>query len=303
MQILKYPDGKSYAEKIYGLDYSPQQTNLMYIQSHPETNKKNLSTISTKSFLKDILKNLRELYQEKLGILIGPVGLLFFVIGLIAIYKSNRRFEGIIIIAFISSSLVAPLIHNVIIRHIAVIAPLMMLVEGIGIVYLARLLAAKMTVNSYVNTAKIVLIFIFLFAVCGYFKAPFKHIYFYQPHDNPEYNPVIIQKSAAVIKEAIHKDALKFPKIVDRKTYLPFYAGIDSIPLPYTNYEGLVKYCRLNNVDFLFLRHNLINQFPFVSTFNDRSKIDEFELLYSEKDDYGLNELYQVRLTHKPSTL
>lgn len=300
--ILKYPDGKSYDEKIYGLYYSPQQINIAYIQSHSGTNKKFLSTISIKSFLKDIRKNLRELYKEKLGIMIGPVGFFFFAIGLIAIYKSNRRFECFTIIAFISSSLVAPLIHNVIIRHIAVIAPLMMLVEGIGIVYLARLLTAKMTLNPYGNIAKNVLTFIFLFAVCGYFIAPFKHIYFYQPRYNPEYNPAIILKSAAVIKDVIQKDALKFSKIVDRKMYLPFYGDINGAPLPYTNYEGLVQYCKLNNVDFLFLRYNLIKEFPFLSTFYNRSKINEFELLYSEMDDYGLNELYRVRLFRKPST-
>nr|MCU0734855.1 hypothetical protein [Methylotetracoccus sp.] len=33
--VLKYPDGKSEIEKIFGLDYSPGTNNIKYLKEHP----------------------------------------------------------------------------------------------------------------------------------------------------------------------------------------------------------------------------------------------------------------------------
>lgn len=293
--VLQEPDGKSYDEKIYGLDYSPQQINLSYIQRHNEVSKITVATISIKGIFKTMLTNLKELYQNKLWILIGPAGLLFFGVGLFVLYKSKRRFELFLILAFISTALVAPLIHNVVIRHIAVIAPIIILVEGIGIAYLVRHIAAAMTYDPNDSVSKISFALLFLALIAGQSIKPLKRIYIYPVRYNNEYNNALISKAAAIISEVSKTGKIENPRIVDRKMYLPFYSGMDAAPLPYTDYEGLVKYCSLNKVNFLFLRYNLIDKYPFVSRFHNKFKIDDFQLLYSERDSYGLNELYRVR--------
>jgi 4-amino-4-deoxy-L-arabinose transferase-like glycosyltransferase len=91
--ILNQPDGKSYEAKIYGLDYSPQQLNLEYIQSHPETLTRFESSISVVQFAKTVVRNFNDLYQRQLGLLIGPLGLIFFAFGILGLFAQRRYYE------------------------------------------------------------------------------------------------------------------------------------------------------------------------------------------------------------------
>jgi hypothetical protein len=87
--ILHNPDGKSYEEKLCGLTYSEKQINLEYIWNHPETQKQLSSNISRnfKRYISDIVKEYNLLYQNQIGILIGPFGLIFFTLGFVALYQ------------------------------------------------------------------------------------------------------------------------------------------------------------------------------------------------------------------------
>ncbi len=65
--ILNNPDGKSYEEKIYGLDYSQDQINIWYIQENPEvlsklTYKKNITQYV--QYLKNIAENIRSFTRK-----------------------------------------------------------------------------------------------------------------------------------------------------------------------------------------------------------------------------------------------
>lgn len=140
--IMNSPDGRSYEQKIYGLQYDPGQINIEYLVRHPEARRELVSdaglVANAISYLKLALVNLDTLNQERLGQLIGSFGMLFFAFGLLALSQSRQRFEVFLLLAFICIGLVAPLLHNVDLRHIAVIAPLIMVVEGIGIVFMSR---------------------------------------------------------------------------------------------------------------------------------------------------------------------
>jgi hypothetical protein len=68
--------------------------------------------------------------------------------------------------------------------------------------------------------------------------------------------------------------------------------------LPYTNYEGLVKYCQLNHVDFLYLKHSLVKKYPFFQAFMQEIPPPHFDLLYRAIDTHRGNiELYSFNST------
>ena len=293
--ILQNPDGKSYDEKIYGLDYSPSQINLWYIQSHPEVWGQFVSNRPTEyifQYLKTIIRNFNDLYYKRLGILIGPLGLIFFTFGLFALYQRGQRFETFLVLAFICFNLVAPFLHNVVIRHIAVIAPIIMLIEGIGIIYLS-----SKALEPYKNfhSGKYILPFIFLFCLISASAIPLLKT-FKPPYFRQDYSLIELQEPVAIVKNISKKELLRPPRIAaPRYNYLAYFAeGID-VPAPYTDYAGLVKYVYLNNVDFLYLKELPGVEFPFYENFfNERPPID-FILLYSGKDPKGKKiELYRV---------
>src|SRR5437016_3434282 len=131
LQILNNPDGKSYDEKIFGLDFSPGQINVYYLQDHPEILQRYSSQIKFKHHLYVLLLHFDEVYQRLLGVLIGPLGFVLFGMGLLALYHSEHRFEAAVVLIFIVVSLIPPLVYKVQMRYIVIIGPLIMLVEWI----------------------------------------------------------------------------------------------------------------------------------------------------------------------------
>lgn len=302
--ILKNPDGKSYEEKLYGLDLSPSQINLSYVQSHPEVIGQFVSKVRPRDYIEIMVWNYEQLNKEQLGILIGPLGLILFGFGLFALYLAGRHFEAFLVLAFIAFNLVGPLMHNVALRHIAVIAPLMVLIEGIGIVYLSQQLL-EFHKSSFMGKH---LPFVFLFVLIGA-SAPRLYVKLFRPPQfnsyfkNPEYSPMDLEEPVSIVQETARNELLRPPVIVARKNYLSYFAAGSPVLLPYTDYEGLVTYSHLNNIDFLFLQHRLLTEYPFLEAFlKDSSPPDDFLLVYRRKDRYGQNiELYRFQ-KHSQST-
>ncbi len=289
--IFKNKDGKSKEEQIFGLNYDPGIINLYYIRTHPEIQKQLMKKTELKNYLKVISKNFTELYQKKLGFMIGPFGVVFFAIGLWGLYVSDRKAECFIIVAFIGAALVGPLIHNVVIRHVAIIIPIIILVEGIGVTYFLEAIGKTTRLCLF---QKSILLFLSLFFIIAPFVISLKHVYAEQPVLNREYDPVIIKKYEQIIKTVAVDDNIAEPLIVSKKPYLPYYAHIRGLLMPYTDYEGLVTYCKINSVDFLCLRHHLMKKYPFISVFKKKDILPEFMLLsYDEDQSGGVTELYR----------
>ncbi|NIV31480.1 MAG: hypothetical protein GWN58_18915 [Anaerolineae bacterium] len=68
---------------------------------------------------------------------------------------------------------------------------------------------------------------------------------------------------------------------------MAYFAEGRHLYLPYTDYEGLVKYCDLNYVDFLYLKHRRVERYPFFEAFIQGSSPPDFALLYRGVDAYG----------------
>lgn len=139
--IMSSPDGKSYNDKIYGLAYSEEQINLDYLQDHPAELERSASTSNILTYMKLASFNLDDLSRHKAAELIGLFGLMFFGIGFLALFSGRQQFEVFLLGAFICIGVVAPLLHNVVLRHIAVVAPLIMMVAGVGVARFSKTLS------------------------------------------------------------------------------------------------------------------------------------------------------------------
>lgn len=290
-------DGKSYEEQINGLNFSPSQINVDYIRSHSEVQAQFASHASLKEIVrtssKTILLNFNDLSRTKLNILVGPLGLLFFCAGLFRLYKSRRPSDGLLVLAFIALNLVGPLLYQVQLRYIAVIAPLMMLVEGIGIVYLSESLG---TLWKRARARENTMCLGFLLILLATSALPLYRFYTSPQTFNGEYSPQSLREPARIVKNIAEKELLRPPTLSARKGYLIYYADARPEALPYTDLQGLARFCELNRVDFVFLEHRLIQGYPFLEAFADGTPPVGFALLHRGVDAFGGKmELYRFQ--------
>lgn len=299
--ILNNPDEKSYWQKLYGLDYSPSRVNLDYLQEHPHDLRQ--PSVPTESspvgkymelaveYAKLTAKNLDLLYREKLGILIGPLGAIFFAFGILALYRYGYRYELFFGVAFLLIGLIAPLVHSVVVRHIAIIAPLMMLLEGVGIVYLSKLIMESEERRSFNQRGLSMLL---LTVMIGASMPSVLSLYLRPDSVSDEYRPGDLEEPVRIVKEVADKELRRPVTIVSAQGFIGHFTDSKRIAIPYTDYRGLVTYCTLNKVDLLFLRYRRIGEFPYLDDLTTEKGSQSFSLLYSGTDFGGEKiELYR----------
>lgn len=290
--IMHEPGDRPLVERLLGLDYDPANTNIGYLKSNPgaievtrESNIKDLFYEYTKTSF----WNLHDLYNNRLADLVGFAILIFFALGVIKLYKTGKIFEIFLVFLFIITGLIAPILHNVVIRHILVIGPIILIVAGIGLYGTVQYIVKEMQIDSVYRYSLLIIICLFILSV---WALPI-NLNIKMPAINREYDPEIIQRMATIIEddnELQHEIAVSA-----RKGYLPYYSGSRNVITPYTDYDGLVKYLYLNNVTYLFLEHAMLERFPFIESFNNESYTDDFILLYETVDNRGRNySLYKV---------
>jgi hypothetical protein len=280
-------EGKSYEEQVYGLDYSPAVINLTYLQAHPEAMKTGRVALRDVPGLygRLIATNTRDLLGSKLGALLGAAACVLAVLGLGALVVRGRRADALIATGFFAVTLAGPLLHNVVLRHIIVIAPLALLLAGIGAWEGAGWVAARLRVPRVAIAVGALLV-----VVVGWI-APLRTV-LRGAACNREYCAEAIARASRAIRESGLPDS---PKIAGRKQYIAYYAGGTPVPLPYTDYDGLVRYLHSNEVTYLYLERAQLGSYPFLTTFDQRAPAD-FALLDRQVDAAGrVSELYRVR--------
>lgn len=292
--ILLKQDGKSYDEKIYGLDFSPRQVNLDYLLEYPEEGVKYSSSINLRKYIRLFMDQFKIVYQNKLGILIGPIGFIYFGFGVISLFNAGKRYEVIFIISFTCFNLILPMLFTAALRHMAVIVPLIIMVEGIGLVYFCEFI---MKDHGAESVKKYILCFILFLFLIGTSVFVLRDETLYPPKHYPEYSLEDLKVPVALIKEITKEELHNQPVIVARYHYVTYYANGAKVKLPFTDYMGLVKYCRLNNADFLYLHYGTCEKFPFLSSFINNKYTNDFNLIYKGKDSFfGKSiEMYRVR--------
>ena len=286
IQIFNMADGKSNEEKLRGLDYSPKMINLRYIQSHPNALSGYKSANGYKHYRKLARKlkfNINDFLKNQLNIMIGPLGAVFFCIGLLWFINRKKHFELMLISSFILLNLVPPIMHDVEMRHIAIIIPVLLLVEGIGVVYLYR--STSSIKKIFAVRFLVILLFLFHLAAVSFY--PLMKEYRHPNTYHPDYDPNDFKEPVKIARQIATNDYQHSFNVSARKMYFAYFAGGLQIPIPYTTYQGLVKYCELNKIDFVFLQHRLISGYPFLSDFINKRKQADFSLLYSSIDRWG----------------
>jgi len=300
--LLHSDENKSYEELIYGLDYSPEEVNIDYLKENMDRFS-NLDTKqeSTESFVKNYIVtaalNFFDLNDSKLPEFFGIFVLVFFVFGLFSLFQKGYIFEILLVLLFLTSSLIPPMLHNVIIRHIIIIGPLVLLIAGFGIMFISNNILENIRdpkVLKYLVPLILLLIAIspWIYTIKNDFNPP-KY--------RKDYSLVQLQKPVEIIKEISQKELDRQPVIASRLSYIGYYAGADLIFTPYTNYEGLVKYLTLNKADFLYLNYYYNDyknrKYPFMTKFVEGDTSDNFILLYNDIDKYtgAKLELYRFK--------
>jgi hypothetical protein len=278
-------EGKSYEEQVYGLDFSPDVINLTYLQANPEAMKTGRVGVRElpARYGRLIVENTRDLLGNKLGALLGPAACVFLLIGLAVLVVRGQRADALISAGFFAVTLAGPLLHNVVLRHIIVIAPLALLIAGIGIWEAARWAAFRTGAPQWAVAAAGVLL-------VGAGWAPALRTALRGADCNREYCAETIARASRIIRS----ERAAGPRIAARKQYLAYYAGGSPVPLPYADYAALVRYLAANNVTYLYLERWQIASYPFITHFSQHAAAD-FTLLDRQVDGAGrVSELYRV---------
>lgn len=271
---------RSYEEKLLGLDYSPKEVNIQYLLKNPLEVSSGNNSFSLIKYAKTVLKNFDELYRYRLGELLGPFCIFFAGIGLYGLLSRKMYFETLFFLGFIITGLVAPLVHNVVIRHIAVIAPAAMLLAGVGIGQLSDLLKSNIhQLNRVWLISIIILATVFITMFPQMLKL--KESILDEDTINHEYRPSDYDQVVRILKNDVIRQGLKLSeaKISSRKHYVSFYSGLERVRIPYAEYNELVNYLNLNSVDYLYLDYRKLKSYPFLDDFSGDISSD-FTLLF-----------------------
>ncbi len=299
--ILHEPGSKSYEERMRGLDYSPSQINREYLHEHPEALGRLMSGAgygaTLKAYAKSIYVNLGTLFERRLGAILGPLALIFFAFGLLEVYRRGGLVPVSAVLAFLGLGVAAPLAHDeglVALRHFAVIGPLVMLVEGIGIVALGQAIASAR--GGPGRHARLIVPGILALAI-GSVLVPLGRLLFLPDRHNGEYRPGDFTIPVKLVHDIGTREPGRPARIAARKSYFTYFSDSERVSVPYTDYQRLVNYLAQNRVDFLFLEHRELRGYPFLTRFAEGRTNPEFERLYSGKDTAGNTlELYRFRL-------
>lgn len=293
-QVENRPDGRRAVERLRGLDYSPSETNIFYLMEHPDEFDAPDVGMDVIGYARLVVFNLFEFYQEKLGVLIGALVFAFFCFGLLRLYLNRKRIEAVFILLLLGFSLVPSLLHNVALRHVVILAPAMILVAGIGIDWLSEQVLRSSRPSKI---GKNVFILTCLLGVWSAWALPF-YSALNPPDRNREYSRKEIAAPVALVQHIVEEEGIRRPLVVSEKGYVAHYAGTAHKDTPYVDFDRFIRYCELNEADFVYLHYGsmLDRGYPFLQAFQMGHLEDRFELLYRGKDAFGDPiELYRFR--------
>jgi len=169
-----------------------------------------------------------------------------------------------------------------------------MLIEGIGVMHVSESLSVSLK-RSY---TRYIFPIIFLLIIFVPSAMPLYKMYQNEPNADEvsQYynNRGNYLEPVSVIKSIAQNEMKRKPVILSRHSHLSYFADGDFVFIPYTDYDGLVRYSILNNVDFLFLQYRYLDDFPFLERFKENNTPD-FKKIFEKMDFQGEKiELYRI---------
>jgi hypothetical protein len=283
-------DGGDREKLLYGLDYSPKLENLAYMWGHPEERAKLVARTSPVVYVKLAARNVDVIYRDHLGELVGPGVVAFALLGLVALARRKLVFPLVLIAGFVVTALVPPLLQtHILLRHLAVLAPILLLLAGEGIVALVTLTVprrAPLANRALPAVLTALMVAVSVVPLRDAIGAPV----------NPEYDPASLAEPARIVREA-QRELNRQVVLCDRSGYLGQLTGARPIVIPHTDLQGFVKYLALNRADLLFINYQHLGTRPFAADFSRATPPPGFTLLYRGMSAAGYRvELYRLNL-------
>jgi 4-amino-4-deoxy-L-arabinose transferase-like glycosyltransferase len=279
--ILHVDDGRSYDQKLYGLDHSPSEINLTYLQKHPEARPVATEQASLAENLEIWVDNWLRFYSTELGMLFGPVALGLFLAGLVALAAARRWAFLAQTALFLGAGVGVPMLATALPRHFLVVMPIVLLVAGSGARWLGEHLAAAVNHPRFApRTAAVALA---LFGIVLW--APLHAKIYLRP--DPPFQPSDYAGAVAEITSWREAHGGAVPVLAARQRYLAYLTRSEHLPLPYTDLPGLLGYLRANRARFLFLEMRAAEDQPFLDALLADDAPSELALRYRGRDAWG----------------
>jgi hypothetical protein len=279
-------DNKSRKEMVYGLDFSPSQTNMAYLTEHPDilrTLSKRKESVNYINSIKKLLQKIDNIYHNSFCEIVGPLGFMLLAFGFLALLQRQYHFELFVIVSFILLNLSFSIIPEYPkVRYMAIALPFIFLLEGVGIVYITNSLF-KHNISSVLRR---IFPFMILFTMLIFSAITLKSALL-PPQENREYSPAELKTPAKIVREIAKIELKRAPVVTAHKRYLSYYTDATHYYIPFSDYKGLMQYCYLNNVDFIYLKYKNLKNYPFIEKFLDNDIDSELQLLFSGTDAAG----------------
>lgn len=272
-------------ERIYGLDHDPGKINLDVLREHPEIAATYRSEVSPVRTLRKIASNAVRRLPLRMAQLLGLPVLACSLVGLVVLVW-RRDGSTLWMLGLLTFNLLPALAHTVAPRHLSLITPMLLILAASGMLTIGDALFSRAR-----RAAPGLAVALAIVGVNLALAAPeLRTLTLEPPQGNDDYVPAKIAELAAFLPARTSDGSI--PRLMARKSYLARASGARIVHLPHADYAGLVRYARLNEVDFVFLQDNLDGTFPFRSEWGGRES--DFDLLYrGEMGDSGV-ELYAM---------
>ncbi len=284
--IINMPGSESEIEKLFGLTYSPKYLNIEYLSKNPKALKNYQSGTNLFQYVKTVANEFDTLYRERLGELIGPFAMILFGFGLLAMYRDRLHFTIFLILSFIGFNLIGPLLHNVAIRHIISIAPIMFLVGGRGMGYLSKEISSQYPIRSFLKDPGFITMIVACICLLAW-AVPLRRV-LNPPNHNAEYSFKELKEPIAIIKNISARDLKQPPNIASERGYLAYFSKGYQFYLPFVDLDAFITFCHLNNINFFYLNHMQVKKkgYPFYKQF-ENSTPSGFTSIYEGVDYNG----------------
>lgn len=292
--ILSADDGKSFHEKLYGLDYHPAMTNLVYLLQDPEArnalahSRPLVSAIPRQA--KKMVVNLERIHVELIPRLIGIPVFAFATIGLLVMLRSARVPEALGLLGLLGIGLAAPLAYRVELDHIALVAPPLIMLAGIGVCDSIRSLVGALARTSF---HRLLIAAALVAAAAAPYSLDLFRLYTKADDPNRFYDPAAIHGPVTALRQAISGSGTA-AKVAGANSFVAYYAGGDGVPVPFTDLEGLVGYMEANEIQFIYV-NKYLEKHPFVASIGTPEWDRAFSLRYEgQNESEGTHKLYAL---------
>jgi len=279
---------------MYGLDLDDATTNLIYARQNHQEAVDRLSGESANEALstplverlKLSLKNVDTIYRYILTDILSPVGVFFLFAGALFVLVQGTVTSLIFYLFMLAAVLIAPVLHtSVIPRQMAQAIPVFSILQAVAIVELARWVVKRYRHRILFTLTVMAAVGVL---IAGQAVPIYKSLN--PPTFNGDYDPAVLAEPASMLRE---RPAVE--RMAARKGYLAYMAGIDYIPVPFTDLEGLVSYLRLNESEFVYIDFKLLELYPFLASFTTSEYEQYFTERWSHSPDGQLRSaLYQL---------